>query len=151
MLANPPFGGSERVEVQENFPIRTSETAYLFLQHFIKILRVGGRCGVVIKNTFLSNTDNASIALRKQLLQDCFIEAVLVLPGGVFTGAGVNTVVLFFEKGKSTEKVWFYQLNLLRNLGKSNSLNENDLTEFISLFNERKESQNSWSIDIEKN
>ena len=49
VLANPPFGGNERIEVQENFPIRTGETAYLFLQHFIKILKAGGRCGVVIK------------------------------------------------------------------------------------------------------
>lgn len=148
VLANPPFGGNERVEVQENFPIRTSETAYLFLQHFIKILRVGGRCGIVIKSTFLSNADSASVALRKQLLQECLIEAVLVLPGGVFTGAGVNTVVLFFEKGKPTEKIWFYQLNLLRNLGKSNSLNENDLVEFLSLFNDRKESLNSWNVNV---
>jgi type I restriction enzyme M protein len=59
ILANPPFGGKERKEVQQNFPIRTGETAFLFLQHFIKMLKAGGRAGVVIKNTFLSNTDNA--------------------------------------------------------------------------------------------
>jgi type I restriction enzyme M protein len=62
VLANPPFGGKERKEVQQNFPIRTGETAFLFLQHFIKILKAGGRGGVVIKNTFLSNTDNASVS-----------------------------------------------------------------------------------------
>ncbi len=62
VLANPPFGGKERKEVQQNFPIRTGETAFLFLQHFIKMLKAGGRAGVVIKNTFLSNTDNASVA-----------------------------------------------------------------------------------------
>ena len=54
ILANPPFGGKERSEIQQNFPIKTSETAYLFLQHFIKMMKSGGRCGVVIKNTFLS-------------------------------------------------------------------------------------------------
>lgn len=64
-LANPPFGGKERKEVQQNFPIRTGETAFPFLQHFIKSLKAGGRGGVVIKNTFLSNTDNASVSLRK--------------------------------------------------------------------------------------
>ena len=68
ILANPPFGGKERKEVQQNFPIKTGETAFLFMQHFIKSLRAGGRAAVVIKNTFLSNTDNASVALRKQLL-----------------------------------------------------------------------------------
>jgi type I restriction enzyme M protein len=148
VLANPPFGGSERAEVQENFPIRTSETAYLFLQHFIKILRVGGRCGVVIKNTFLSNTDNASIALRKQLLQDCDLQAVLELPQGAFTGTGVKTVVLFFEKGAPTEKVWYYQLNLSRNLGKTNSLNERDLEDFVALSATQANSDNSWCVNI---
>jgi type I restriction enzyme M protein len=148
VLANPPFGGSERLEVQENFPIRTSETAYLFLQHFIKILRVGGRCGVVIKNTFLSNTDNASVALRKQLLEECDLQAVLELPQGAFTGTGVKTVVLFFEKGRATEKVWYYQLNLSRNLGKTNSLNERDLEEFVTLSKKQAESENSWCVDV---
>jgi type I restriction enzyme M protein len=148
VLANPPFGGSERVEVQENFPIRTSETAYLFLQHFIKILKVGGRCGIVIKNTFLSNTDNASIALRKQLLEECDLQAVLELPGGAFTGTGVKTVVLFFEKGNATKKVWYYQLNLSRNLGKTNSLNERDLEEFMRLSKTQSESENSWCIEV---
>lgn len=148
VLANPPFGGKERAEVQENFPIRTGETASLFLQHFIKILRAGGRAGVVIKNTFLSNTDNASIAIRKQLLENCNLHTVLDLPGGTFTGAGVKTVVLFFEKGSATKNVWFYSLNLDRNLGKTNPLNENDLVEFIELQKTFADSENSWTVKI---
>ncbi|MFZ4741344.1 MAG: N-6 DNA methylase, partial [Bacteroidales bacterium] len=99
ILANPPFGGKERAEVQQNFPIKTGETAFLFLQHFIKILKASGSAGVVIKNTFLSNTDNASVSLRKLLLESCNLHTVLDLPGGTFTGAGVKTVVLFFTKG----------------------------------------------------
>ena len=67
VMANPPFGGKERAEVQQNFPIRTGETAFLFLQHFIKMIKAGGRGGVVIKNTFLSNTDNAAVARRGTL------------------------------------------------------------------------------------
>jgi type I restriction enzyme M protein len=102
ILANPPFGGGERKEVQQNFPIRTGETAFLFLQHFIKMLKAGGRAGVVIKNTFLSNTDNASVSLRKLLLESCNLHTVLDCPGGTFQGAGVKTVVLFFEKGTPT-------------------------------------------------
>lgn len=148
VLANPPFGGKERAEVQQNFPIKTGETAYLFLQHFIKILRVNGKAGIVIKNTFLSNTDNASISLRKHLLESCNLHTVLDLPAGVFTGAGVKTVVLFFEKGSSTKKVWFYQLNLDRNLGKGNPLNEKDLADFVELQKTKAESENSWSIDV---
>jgi len=148
VLANPPFGGKERAEVQQNFPIKTGETASLFLQHFIKILKAGGKAGVVIKNTFLSNTDNATVAIRKTLLENCNLHTVLDLPGGTFTGAGVKTVVLFFEKGKPTQNVWFYSLNLDRNLGKTNPLNENDLAEFVELQKTFADSENSWTVPM---
>ena len=148
ILANPPFGGKERAEVQQNFPIKTGETASLFMQHFIKILKAGGKAAVVIKNTFLSNSDNASVALRKELLESCNLHTILDLPGGTFTGAGVKTVVLFFEKGSATKNVWFYQLNLDRNLGKTNALNEKDLADFVSLQKTKSESENSWSISL---
>ncbi len=147
VLANPPFGGKERPEVQQNFPIRTGETAFLFLQHFIKILRAGGRGGIVIKNTFLSNTDNASVSLRKHLLESCNLHTVLDCPGGTFQGAGVKTVVLFFEKGRPTRKVWFYQLDPGRNLGKTNPLNDGDLAEFVQLQQTFADSPKSWSVD----
>ena len=147
ILANPPFGGKERAEVQQNFPIKTSETAYLFLQHFIKYLRAGGSAGIVIKNTFLSNTDNASVALRKKLLEDCNLHTVLDLPAGVFQ-AGVKTIVLFFKKGEPTKKVWFYQLNLDRTLGKTDPLNENDLADFVEKQKTKADSENSWSINV---
>jgi type I restriction enzyme M protein len=148
VLANPPFGGKERAEIQQNFPIKTGETASLFLQHFIKILKAGGKSGIVIKNTFLSNTDNASIALRQQLLENCNLHTILDLPSGTFTGAGVKTVVLFFTKGESTSKIWYYQLNLNRNLGKTNPLNEQDLAEFVELQKTKSDSENSWTINV---
>jgi len=147
VLANPPFGGGERKEVQQNFPIRTGETAFLFLQHFIKILKAGGRAGVVIKNTFLSNTDNASVSLRKLLLESCNLHTVLDCPGGTFQGAGVKTVVLFFEKGSKTRKTWYYQLDPGRNLGKTNPLNDEDLAEFIKLQKKSADSPKSWTVD----
>lgn len=148
VLANPPFGGSERAEVQQNFPVATSETAYLFLQHFIKMLKVGGRCGIVIKNTFLSNTDNASVALRKQLLEECNLHSILDLPGGAFTGTPVKTVVLFFDKGTATKNVWYYQLNVGRNMGKTNPLNQKDMTEFVELAKTHELSHNSWVVNV---
>ena len=150
ILANPPFGGKERPEVQQNFPIRTGETAFLFLQHFIKMLKAGGRAGVVIKNTFLSNTDNAAVSLRKLLLESCNLHTVLDCPGGTFQGAGVKTVVLFFEKGAPTRKVWYYQLDPGRNMGKTNSLNDADLAEFIQLQTTFADSSKSWSVDVAK-
>lgn len=147
VLANPPFGGKERKEVQQNFPIRTGETAFLFLQHFIKMLKAGGRGGVVIKNTFLSNTDNASMSLRQLLLESCNLHTVLDCPGGTFQSAGVKTVVLFFEKGAPTRKIWFYQLDPGRNLGKINPLNDDDLAEFVKLQKTCADSPKSWSVD----
>ncbi len=147
ILANPPFGGKERKEVQQNFPIKTGETASLFLQHFIKHLKAGGRAAIVIKNTFLSNTDNASIALRKELLTSCNLHTVLDCPSGTFQGAGVKTVVLFFEKGSATRKVWFYQLKPDRNLGKTNPLNDEDLKDFVKLQASFADSDNSWTVD----
>ena len=162
ILANPPFGGSERAEIKQNFIIKTGETAFLFLQHFMKMLKRGGRAGVVIKNTFLSNTDNASISLRRELLESYNLHTILDLPGGTFTGAGVKTVVLFFDrpdvKGKGvskngagmvTENIWFYQLNLDRNLGKTNPLNDDDLREFLDLQKTRGLSDNSWLVSVD--
>lgn len=148
ILANPPFGGKERGEVQHNFTINSSETAYLFMQHFMRYLKPGGRAGIVIKNTFLSNTDNASIAIRRMLLETCNLHTILDLPSGVFQGAGVKTVVLFFEKGKPTENIWYYQLNLDRNLGKTNPLTETDLADFLALQATKAESENSWTINV---
>ncbi|UXN06771.1 class I SAM-dependent DNA methyltransferase [Bartonella sp. HY761] len=146
VLANPPFGGGERVEVQQNFPIKSSETAYLFLQHFMRKLKAGGRAAVVIKNTFLSNSDNASIALRKELLETCNLHTILDCPQGTFQGAGVKTVVLFFEKGESTRQTWFYELNPGRSLGKTNPLNDADLADFIELQNTFATGEKSWII-----
>jgi len=146
ILANPPFGGKERKEVQQNFTIKTGETAFLFLQHFIKYLKAGGRAAVVIKNTFLSNSDNASKALRQDLLESCNLHTILDCPGGTFLGAGVKTVVLFFERS-ATRKIWYYQLDPGRNLGKTNPLNDDDLKEFVELQAKFADSDKSWIVD----
>lgn len=146
ILANPPFGGSERQDVQQNFPIKTSETAYMFMQHFVKMLKAGGRAGIVIKNTFLSNAD--AIDLRRMLLEETNLHTILDLPQGVFTGAGVRTVVLFFDKGKPTKNIWYYQLNPGRKLGKTTALTEEDMEEFVRTQKTREESPNSWLLNV---
>jgi type I restriction enzyme M protein len=148
ILANPPFGGKERKEIQQNFNIKTGETAFLFLQHFIKMLKPGGRAAIVIKNTFLSNTDNAAIALRRELLESCNLHTILDCPAKTFLGAGVKTVVLFFTKGEATQKTWFYQLDPGRSLGKTNPLNDLDLKEFVELHKSFADSEKSWALNI---
>jgi type I restriction enzyme M protein len=149
ILANPPFGGKERPEVQQNFPIKTGETAFLFLQHFIKHLKAGGRAAIVIKNTFLSNSDGAAKALRQELLERCNLHTVLDCPRGTFVGTGEKTVVLFFQKGTPTRKVWYYQLDPGRNMGKTNSLNDADLKEFVELQANFATTGKSWSLAVE--
>lgn len=144
ILANPPFGGNERGEVLQNFEIRTSETAYMFMQHFIKMMKANGRAGIVIKNTFLSNGDAA--AIRKMLLENCDLHTILDLPSGVFTGAGVKTVVLFFTKGKPTERIWYYQLD--KHFTKTAPLTEKDMEDFMRLQETKEDSENSWSINV---
>lgn len=145
VLANPPFGSAIQDTVLQNFPIKTGDSAYLFMQHFIKYLKAGGSAGIVIKNTFLSNDD--ATAVRRELLESCNVYAILDLPAKVFT-AGVRTVVLFFKKGEPTKRIWYYQLNLDRNLGKTNPLNEKDLADFVECFNGFKETENSWFINV---
>jgi type I restriction enzyme M protein len=149
ILANPPFGGGERREVQQNFPIKSGETAYLFLQHFIKSLRAGGAAAVVIKNTFLSNTDNASVALRRELLESCNLHTILDMPGGTFQGAGVKTVVLFFEKGEPTRSIWYYRLDPGRTMGKTTPLNDADLADFLEKQPRFADGPNNWSVAVE--
>ena len=161
ILANPPFGGKERKEVQQNFDIKTGETASLFLQHFIKSLKTGGRAAIVIKNTFLSNSDNASVALRKHLLESCTLHTILDMPAGTFLGAGVKTVVLFFTKGEpalrqdsgQAQKIWYYQLDPGRKMGKTNPLNDSDMQDFVTSASSvakngfGPETERSWNLD----
>ena len=152
IFANPPFGGDERAEVQRNFKIKTRETANMFMQHFIKKLRAGGEAAIVIKNTFLTNEPTgATGAIRRELLENCNLHTILDLPGGVFganSGTGVKTVVLFFRKGEPTRDIWYYQLNLSRNLGKTNPLNVNDMADFLAKYKTREASENSWVVNV---
>ena len=116
------------------------------MQHFIRRLRAGGRAAVVIKNTFLSNTDTASVALRKELLEAAELHTILDCPQGTFQGAGVKTVVLFFKKGAPTRDIWYYQLDPGRSLGKTNPLNDDDLAEFVELQVSRPNGPKSWIV-----
>jgi len=153
ILANPPFGGSERPEVLRNFKVQTRETANLFLQHFMKKLRTGGEAAIVIKNTFLTNEPNGATGkIRRELLESCNLHAILDLPGGIFSATGstgVKTVVLFFRKGEPTREIWYYQLNPGRNLGKTNPLNIHDFDDFLAKYKTRETSENSWTVSVE--
>jgi type I restriction enzyme M protein len=149
VLTDLPFGGKESAEVQENFSIRTEEPAFLFLQHLIKMLRAGGRAGVVIKSAFLTSTDDASVNLRKLLLESCDLHTVLDCPEGAFPGAGMKAVALFFEKGTPTKKIWFYQCEPGRDFDRTSPLSDEDLAEFVTLQKSCAHSARSWSVEAE--
>ncbi len=153
ILANPPFGGSERPEVQRNFKIQSRETANLFMQHFMKKLRTGGEAAIVIKNTFLTNEPTGATGnIRRELVEGCNLHTILDLPGGVFSATGstgVKTVVLFFRKGEPTRDIWYYQLDPGHNLGKTNPLNIGDFADFLAKYKTRETSENSWTVNID--
>lgn len=149
ILANPPFGGKENEAIQMNFPIKTSASENMFMQYFIRSLKQGGRAAIIIKNTFLTNDDNATKALRQELLTECNLHTILDMPQGTFLGAGVETVVLFFTKGEATKDIWYYQLDPGRNLGKTNPLNINDFKEFLDIYSTKLDSENSWAVKHE--
>jgi len=153
ILANPPFGGNEHPEIQRNFDIKTRETANLFLQHFMKKLRVGGEAAIVIKNTFLTNEPTgATGAIRRQLLENFNLHTILDLPGGVFSATGstgVKTVVLFFRKGEPTKNILYYQLNIDRNLGKTAPLTIADMSDFLEKYQNRESGEDSWVVSID--
>lgn len=149
--ANPPFGAGANKINQQNFTITTSETALMFMEYFISKLKKGGRAAIIIKNTFLSNTDNASIAIRRMLLTRCKLNWVLDLPAKVFT-AGVQTVVLFFTKdGPTIDPIRYYQLDLKGvSLGKTRPLNERDLAEFEAMVKGETSgdgNESCWTVD----
>lgn len=120
VLTNPPFGGKEGKDAQKNYAFETSSTQVLFLQHIISELRpplngkAGGRCGVVLDEGLLFRTnESAFVDTKRKLLDECDLWCIVSLPSGVFStaGAGVKTNLLFFTKGKRTERIWYYDLS----------------------------------------
>jgi type I restriction enzyme M protein len=149
VLTNPPFGGKEGKEAQTNFAYKTGATQVLFLQHVIESLKPGGRCGIVLDEGVLFRTnETAFVQTKRKLLDDCNVYCIVSLPGGVFTaaGAGVKTNLIFFEKGKRTEKIWYYDLSDIK-VGKRNPFTLDKFDGFFKLLPERKKSARSWTVD----
>jgi type I restriction enzyme M protein len=114
ILTNPPFGGKEGKDAQKNFTFETGSTQVLFLQHILGALSERGRCGIVLDEGLLfRNNETAFVETKRKLLDECSLWCIVSLPGGVFTaaGAGVKTNLLFFTKGRKTERIWYYDLS----------------------------------------
>lgn len=149
-LTNPPFGGKEGKEAQTLFPFQTSATQVLFIQHVLSSLKNGGRCGIVLDEGVLFRTnETAFVQTKRKLLADCDLWCIASLPGGVFTaaGAGVKTNLLFFTKGRRTERIWYYDLSHIK-VGKNTPLTLDKFAEFFQLLPERADGPFSWTVDI---
>jgi len=152
VLTNPPFGGKEGKEAQTRFAYKTGATQVLFLQHVIDSLRLGGICGIVLdEGVLFRNNETAFVQTKRKLLNDCDVWCILSLPGGVFTaaGAGVKTNLIFFTKGKPTEKIWYYDLSDIK-VGKKTPLTTDRFEDFFALLPTGADSPRSWTITREK-
>ena len=155
VLTNPPFGGKEGKEAQTTFAYKTSATQVLFLQHVIDSLKVGGRCGIVLdEGVLFRTTETAFVQTKRKLLDECDIQCVVSLPGGVFSAAGasVKTNLLFFKKGAPTEHIWYYDLSDIK-VGKKTPFTIERFNDFFSSLPERGDSIRSWTVsraEIEK-
>ncbi|MDY3547466.1 N-6 DNA methylase [Riemerella anatipestifer] len=151
ILANPPFGGKEKKEVQNNFPVESSATELLFLQHFMKKLALNGKAGIVIPEGVLFQTNNAFTAVKKDLLDNFNLHTILSLPMGIFLPySPVKTSILFFERKGGTQDIWYYEVNLEKKLTKNRPIQYVHIAEFVELYNKRTKTENSWLVTADE-
>ncbi len=149
ILANPPFGGKEKEQIQQNFPIKSNATELLFLQHMMNHLKLGGKCGVVIPEGVLFQTNNAFQSVKKDLLERFNIHTILSLPSGVFLPySAVKTNVVFFDRAGSTNDIYYYEVNPPFKLTKNKPINIDHFAEFLDSWETRKITDNSWIVNV---
>lgn len=115
ILMNPPYGGTEKKSVQQNFPteLRDSETADLFMVEILYRLKQNGKVGIVLPDGFLFGNDNTKVAIKKKLMEECNLHTIIRLPGSIFAPyTSIATNLLFFDKTSPTQETWFYRLDL---------------------------------------
>ena len=149
ILANPPFGGKEKSQIQQNFPVQATATELLFLQHFMKNLKVSGKAGIIVPEGVLFQTNNAFAAVKKELLENFNLHTIVSLPEGVFLPyATGRTNFILFDRNGSTSEIWYYEVNLPFKLTKNKPLISEHLQDFIKLFKKRSVTPNSWIINV---
>ena len=152
ILTNPPFGGEEGIDSQAHFDFKTTSASVLFLQHIVERLKPGGTCGMVIDEGVLyRSTEKAYLETKKWMLDACDLWCIVSLPGGLFVnaGAGVKTDLMLFTKGRSTERIWYYDLSDVK-VNKGNPFTLDNLKDFFEKLDSRATSERSWTVDIEE-
>jgi type I restriction enzyme M protein len=152
ILTNPPFGGKEGIDAQAHFDFKTTSTSVLFLQHIVESLKPGGTCGMVIDEGVLyRSTEKAYLETKKWMLDICDLWCIVSLPGGAFVnaGAGVKTNLMFFTKGRPTEKIWYYDLSDVK-VNKGNPFTLDRFDDFFAKLRTRASGERSWTVTIDE-
>ncbi len=149
ILANPPFGGKEKSQVQQNFPVQSGATEILFMQHFMKMLKLDGKASIVVPEGVLFQSNNAFNQVKKELLDNFNVHTILSLPAGVFLPySGVKTNIIYFDRKGATSDIWFYELIPPYKLTKNKPIQYEHFKQFLELFKSRKETDNSWIVNV---
>lgn len=155
VLSNPPFGGQEEDGTEKNFPeeFRTKETADLFLTLIIKILKKNGRASVVLPDGSLFG-EGVKARIKEELLTKCNLHTIVRLPNGVFSPyTTIKTNLLFFDKGKPTKDIWYYEMPYpegIKNFNRSNPVNIKHFDDIKKWWKDRKENKYAWNIKVEE-
>ena len=149
ILANPPFGGKEKSQVQQNFPVQSGATEILFIQHFMKMLKLDGKASIVVPEGVLFQGNNAFKQVKKELIDNFNVHTILSLPAGVFLPySGVKTNVIYFDRKGATSDIWYYELIPPYKLTKNKPIQYDHFNQFLELFKSRKETDNSWIVNV---
>lgn len=154
ILTNPPFGGTEEPGIESNFPqtVRTRETADLFLVLIMKLLKSGGRAGLVLPDGTLFG-EGVKTRIKEQLLEECNLHTIIRLPKTVFAPyTDIATNLLFFTKGEPTKEIWYYELSLpdgYKAYSKTKPIQHKEFIPIKEWWNSRAESEHAWKVSIE--
>jgi type I restriction enzyme M protein len=160
ILTNPPFGGEAAKRSLATFAIKTSDTELAGLYLCMKKLKTGGRCAIVQPEGVLSANYGAYLKVKKELLENYNLHTIISLPYGVFANvapkpgrSGPKTNLLFFEKGKSTKEIWYYEVVPppgMKRYTKTKSIKDEDLEVVYEKWIKKEVSENSWVVGTEE-
>ena len=154
ILANPPFGASVADRVETNFPVnfRTTESADLFLMLMVRYLKDGGRAGIVLPDGSLTG-DGVKQRIRQHLLENGNLHTIVRLPNSVFQPyASVATNLLFFEKGKPTKYIWYWEHKLpegVKAYSKTKPIQKREFDSLKKWWKKRKENEQAWKVSMD--
>lgn len=155
ILMNPPYGGTEKKSIQQNFPteLRDSETADLFIVEILYRLKDNGKVGIVLPDGFLASVDSTKVAIKKKLMDECNLHTIIRLPGSIFAPyTPIATNLLFFDKTGPTEGIWYYRMDLPKDykaFSKTKPVELKHFNDVIDWWNNRKNIKDEINSDEE--